>query len=150
VGDDDQSIYGWRGATIENLKRLPQDYPALKIIPLEQNYRSTGAHPARRQRGDRAQPQDLREEALERVRRWRAGAVVACDGEEHEAERAVAFIQKELRANGTTSAKFADFAILYRANHQARVFEQKLRRGADCPTRSRWARASSTAPRSRT
>ncbi|MFX5578884.1 UvrD-helicase domain-containing protein, partial [Acinetobacter baumannii] len=37
VGDDDQSIYGWRGATIENLKRLPQDYPALKVIPLEQN-----------------------------------------------------------------------------------------------------------------
>jgi len=42
VGDDDQSIYGWRGATIDNLKRLPQDYPALQLIALEQNYRSTG------------------------------------------------------------------------------------------------------------
>ena len=43
VGDDDQSIYGWRGATIDNLKRLPAEYPTLKVIPLEQNYRSTGA-----------------------------------------------------------------------------------------------------------
>ncbi len=42
MGDDDQSIYGWRGATIDNLKRLPQDFPKLKLIALEQNYRSTG------------------------------------------------------------------------------------------------------------
>src|SRR3954464_13975050 len=43
VGDDDQSIYGWRGATLDNLKRLPPDYPQLKVVKLEQNYPSTSA-----------------------------------------------------------------------------------------------------------
>jgi ATP-dependent DNA helicase Rep len=123
VGDDDQSIYGWRGATIDNLKRLPQDYPRLKVIPLEQNYRSTG-HILRAANAVIAQNPKIFEKKLwsdlgdgEPVRR------LECDGEEHEAERAVAFIQS-LRASG---ARLSDFAVLYRANHQARVFEQKLR-----------------------
>lgn len=125
VGDDDQSIYGWRGATIENLKRLPQDFPQLTVIPLEQNYRSTG-HILRAANAVIAQNPKLFEKKLwsefgdgEPVR------VLECDGEEHEADRAVARIQA-LRGQGG-STKFADFAILYRANHQARVFEQKLR-----------------------
>jgi len=125
VGDDDQSIYGWRGATIENLKRLPQDYPSLKLIALEQNYRSTG-HILRAANAVIAKNPKLFEKKLwsefgdgEPVR------VLECDGEEHEAERAVARIQALRSADGRN--KLADFAVLYRANHQARVFEQKLR-----------------------
>jgi ATP-dependent DNA helicase Rep len=127
VGDDDQSIYGWRGATIENLKRLPSDYPALKVIPLEQNYRSTG-HILRAANAVIAQNPKLFEKKLwsdfgdgEPVR------VVECDNEEHEAERAVAFIQAK-RGEGGTAVAFKDFALLYRANHQARIFEKALRR----------------------
>ena len=125
VGDDDQSIYGWRGATIENLKKLPQDFPQLKVIPLEQNYRSTG-HILRAANAVIAKNPKIFEKKL-----WSEfgdGEPVRLqenDSEEHEAERAVSRIQS-LRGNDGRN-KFADFAILYRANHQARVFEQKLR-----------------------
>ena len=134
VGDDDQSIYGWRGATIDNLKRLPQDYPKLKVIPLEQNYRSTG-HILKAANAVIAKNPKIFEKKLwsefgdgEPVR------VIECDSEEHEAERAVARIQA-IRAGtaaavgsaGGVECKFSDFAVLYRANHLAKVFEQKLR-----------------------
>ncbi len=125
VGDDDQSIYGWRGATIDNLKRLPQDFPKLQVIALEQNYRSTG-HILRAANAVIANNPKLFEKKL-----WSEFGdgepvkLLHCDGEEHEAERAVSRIQA-LRSNDGNN-KFADFAILYRANHQARVFEQKLR-----------------------
>ena len=125
VGDDDQSIYGWRGATIDNLRRLPQDFPKLKLIALEQNYRSTG-HILRAANHVIAGNPKLFEKKL-----WSAFGdgepvrVLECDGEEHEAERAVARIQSLRAADATL--KFSDFAVLYRANHQARVFEQKLR-----------------------
>lgn len=125
VGDDDQSIYGWRGATIDNLRRLPQDFPTLKLIALEQNYRSAG-HILRAANHVIAGNPKLFEKKL-----WSALGdgepvrVVECDGEEHEAERAVARIQSLRAADATL--KFSDFAVLYRANHQARVFEQKLR-----------------------
>ncbi len=135
VGDDDQSIYGWRGATIDNLRRLPQEFARLKVIALEQNYRSTG-HILRAANAVIAHNPKLFEKKL-----WSAFGdgdpvqVVECDGEEHEAERAVARIQS-LRANGGAVAgapgggevQFKDFAILYRANHQAKVFEKALRK----------------------
>jgi ATP-dependent DNA helicase Rep len=126
VGDDDQSIYGWRGATIDNLRRLPNEYPQLKVIPLEQNYRSTG-HILRAANAVIGHNPKLFEKKL-----WsdlgdgEPVLVVECDNEEHEADRAVARIQS-LRGQGGEVA-FKDFAILYRANHQARIFEQALRK----------------------
>ncbi|MCW5667739.1 MAG: UvrD-helicase domain-containing protein [Piscinibacter sp.] len=126
VGDDDQSIYGWRGATIDNLRRLPSDYPALKVIPLEQNYRSTGSI-LRAANAVIAHNPKLFEKKL-----WSAYGdgepvrVLECDGEEHEAERAVAMIQSRRGQGGNVA--FRDFAVLYRANHQARVFEKALRK----------------------
>ena len=125
VGDDDQSIYGWRGATIENLKRLPQDYPSLEVIPLEQNYRSTGSILRAANAVIAQNPKIYEKKLWSEFGDGEPVLIVECDGEEHEAERAVARIQS-LRAQGG-AAEFKNFAILYRANHQARVFEQKLR-----------------------
>ncbi|MES2228085.1 MAG: UvrD-helicase domain-containing protein [Pseudomonadota bacterium] len=138
VGDDDQSIYGWRGATIDNLKRLPQDYPALEVIALEQNYRSTG-HILRAANQVIAHNPKLFEKKL-----WSAFGdgepvrVIECDNEEHEAERVVTRFQALRGAQvagaaaaattGGAAVEFRDFAVLYRANHQARVFEKALRK----------------------
>ncbi len=125
VGDDDQSIYGWRGATIENLRRLPQDYPQLKVIALEQNYRSTGQILRAANAVIAGNPKIFEKKLWSDLGDGEAVRLIDCDSEEHEAERAVSRIQA-LRAQGG-DVKFADFAILYRANHQSRVFEQKLR-----------------------
>jgi len=125
VGDDDQSIYGWRGATIDNLKRLPRDYPRLKVIALEQNYRSTGSILRAANAVISHNPKLYEKKLWSEHGDGEPVALIECDGEEHEAERAVARIQS-LRSQGG-AVKFGDFAILYRANHQARVFEQKLR-----------------------
>jgi len=126
VGDDDQSIYGWRGATIENLKRLPLEFPRLKVIPLEQNYRSTGAILRAANNVIAGNPKIYEKKLWSEFGDGEPIALLEADGEEHEAERAVARINA-LRANGQM-LKFADFAVLYRANHQARIFEQALRR----------------------
>lgn len=126
VGDDDQSIYGWRGATIDNLRRLPNEFPNLKVIPLEQNYRSTG-HILRAANAVIGNNPKLFEKKLwSDLGEGDPVQVVECDNEEHEADRAVARIQS-LRGQGGEVA-FKDFAILYRANHQARIFEQALRK----------------------
>ena len=134
VGDDDQSIYGWRGATLDNLKRLPQDFPELKVIKLEQNYRSTSAILRAANNVIGPNPKLFPKTLWSELGEGEPVRVQACDNEDHEAERAVARIQS-IRAGsvaaGTTGAKykaFKDFAILYRANHQARALETALRK----------------------
>jgi len=131
VGDDDQSIYGWRGATLDNLKRLPQDFPNLKVIKLEQNYRSTSAILRAANNVIQPNPKLFPKTLFSELGEGEPVRVVDADNEEHEAERAVARIQS-IRAGTSTEGsqhrEFKDFAILYRANHMARPFEQALRR----------------------
>lgn len=126
VGDDDQSIYGWRGATLDNLKKLPVDFPNLKVIKLEQNYRSTSAILRAANNVIGPNPKLFPKNLWSDLGEGEPVRVVDADNEEHEAERTVARIQS-LRASSQYK-ELRDFAILYRANHQARVFEQSLRR----------------------
>ncbi|OGB68161.1 MAG: ATP-dependent DNA helicase Rep, partial [Burkholderiales bacterium RIFOXYC12_FULL_60_6] len=132
VGDDDQSIYGWRGATLDNLKKLPIDFPALKVIKLEQNYRSTGAILRAANNVIGPNPKLYPKNLWSDLGEGEPVRVVDADTEEHEAERTVARIQS-LRASGLNQAgqqfkEFRDFAVLYRANHQAKTFEKALRK----------------------
>ncbi len=133
VGDDDQSIYGWRGATLDNLKRLPQDYPNLKVVKLEQNYRSTSAILRAANNLIGPNPKLFPKTLFSELGEGEPVRVIDCDSEEHEADRVVARIQS-LRAEGTLQAEgsqyreWKDFCVLYRANHQAKVFEKAFRK----------------------
>ncbi|MFP4247859.1 MAG: UvrD-helicase domain-containing protein [Halochromatium sp.] len=124
VGDDDQSIYAWRGARPENLARLKDDFPLLKVIMLEQNYRSSGRILALAN-GLIANNPHLFEKRL-----WSAlgpgerARVLNCRDETHEAERVASEI---LHGHRTKGRAYGDYAILYRGNHQARPFEKALR-----------------------
>ncbi len=125
VGDDDQSIYGWRGADLDNLRGLPRDYPQLKLIKLEQNYRST----VRILKA--ANTLIAHNEKLFDKRLWSELGLgepitvnVSSDNEQ-EAEAVVRRLQAHRFEQRTA---FRDYAILYRGNFQARVIEQFLRR----------------------
>ena len=127
VGDDDQSIYGWRGATLDNLKKLPLDYPQLKVIKLEQNYRSTSAILRAANNVIGPNPKLFPKTLFSELGEGEPVRILDCDTEEHEAERAVARIQS-LRAAANPPPDWKSFAILYRANHQAKPFEKALRK----------------------
>ena len=135
VGDDDQSIYGWRGATLDNLQRLPQDFPALKVVKLEQNYRSTSAILQAANHVIGPNPKLFPKTLFSELGAGEPVRVIDADNEEHEAERLVNRIQS-LRAGNDTGegvSQFRDwrhFAVLYRANHQSRVLEKAFRKAA--------------------
>ena len=124
VGDDDQAIYGWRGADVENLRQLTVDFTKLKVIKLEQNYRST-VRILRAANQVIANNPKLFEKKL-----WSEHGtgdmiqVAAMRDDEHEAETVVMKLMAHKFEHRT---KFADYAILYRGNHQARLLEEQLR-----------------------
>ena len=109
VGDDDQSIYGWRGATLDNLKRLPLDFPALKVIKLEQNYRSTSAILRAANNVIGPNPKLFPKNLWSDLGEGEPVRVVDADSEDHEAERTVARIQS-LRASFGTPISVAEQA----------------------------------------
>ena len=123
VGDDDQSIYSWRGARPQNLVLLSKDYPGLRLIKLEQNYRSA-------QRILKAanilianNPHDIEKKLFSELGYGEPIKVIGCRDEEHECERVVAEIISHKFMKRTS---YKDYAILYRGNHQARGFEKSL------------------------
>jgi ATP-dependent DNA helicase Rep len=125
VGDDDQAIYAWRGATIENLKQLQVDFPDLKVIKLEQNYRSTTRILQAANAVISNNPKLFDKQLWSEHGLGDPVKVMAMQDDEQEAEQ-VAIMLSAHRFE--RRAKFSDYAILYRGNHQGRVVEQALRK----------------------
>lgn len=123
VGDDDQSIYAWRGARPENMSLLKHDFPTLKVIKLEQNYRSTSRILRVANHLIANNPHEFDKALWSEMGLGDPIRVVRCANEDAEAERvATEILTQRLRRQN----KFRDYAILYRGNHQARLLELKL------------------------
>ena len=123
VGDADQSIYGWRGANMENILNFEQDYPDAKVILLEQNYRSTqtilkAANSVIEHNVNRKEKQLWSNGAVgEKVKFYRANS---------DSEEAQYIVQQIYQIKQDEAYKNRDFAILYRTQAQSRSFEDKL------------------------
>jgi ATP-dependent DNA helicase Rep len=123
VGDDDQSIYAWRGARPENLALLQEDFPGLKVVKLEQNYRSTGRI-LRAANTLIANNSHLFDKRLwSELGMGEPLRVLRCADEQAEVEQVVAEILDHQLRNRTN---LGDYAVLYRGNHQARLLEVAL------------------------
>jgi ATP-dependent DNA helicase Rep len=124
VGDDDQAIYAWRGADVENLNVLQKDFPRLNVIKLEQNYRSTVRILRAANHLIAHNPKLFEKKLWSELGNGDPIRLIAAKDEEDEAESVVMRLQTHKFEHRT---RFADYAILYRGNYQARVFEQQLR-----------------------
>jgi ATP-dependent DNA helicase Rep len=123
VGDDDQSIYAWRGARPENLNQLQQDFPHLKIIKLEQNYRSTERILKAANTLIKNNPHLHEKKLWSELGYGEAIRVLQTENEDEEAERIATEI---LTRCARKESRHRDFAVLYRGNHQSRLLEIKL------------------------
>ncbi len=123
VGDDDQSIYAWRGARPENLMQLQTDFPGLEIIKLEQNYRSTGRILRAANTLIDNNPHLISKQLWSELGPGDPLRLISAENEEDECERVVnEIIDMRLKRR----CKYSDFAVLYRGNYQAKLVEIKL------------------------
>jgi ATP-dependent DNA helicase Rep len=123
VGDDDQSIYAWRGARPENLMQLKEDFPSLQVVMLEQNYRSTSRILKCANVLIANNPHVFQKQLWSEMGHGDPIRVIRCKNEDAEAERiALEIFTLHLR----TQRPYNEFAILYRGNFQAKLMELKL------------------------
>ncbi|MCM2319841.1 MAG: DNA helicase Rep, partial [Pseudomonas sp.] len=123
VGDDDQSIYAWRGARPENLMLLKDDFPSLKVVMLEQNYRSTSRILKCANVLIANNPHAFEKQLWSEMGHGDEIRVIRCRNEDAECERiAMEILTQHLR----TDRPYSEFAILYRGNYQAKLMELKL------------------------
>ena len=123
VGDDDQSIYSWRGAKPQNLVLLGEDYPNLRLIKLEQNYRSTSRILRAANILIANNPHVYEKSLFSEIPDGEKLKVLLAKNEEHEAERVTGELIAHRFLNRT---EYKDYAILYRGNHQSRLIEKSL------------------------
>ncbi|MDR0217763.1 MAG: DNA helicase Rep [Enterobacteriaceae bacterium] len=123
VGDDDQSIYSWRGARPQNLILLKDDFPQLNVIKLEQNYRSSGRILKSANILIANNAHVFEKKLFSELGYGEPLRVIEANNEDHEAERVIGELIAHHFINKTD---YKDYAILYRGNHQSRIFEKML------------------------
>ncbi|ERM92738.1 ATP-dependent DNA helicase PcrA [Caldanaerobacter subterraneus subsp. yonseiensis KB-1] len=123
VGDDDQSIYGWRGADVRNILNFEKDYPEAKVIKLEQNYRSTKII---LEAANHVIDNNVYRKKKSLWTQNKEGEKIVLCELENEREEAEFVIQEIIKLKERENRSFKDFAILYRTNAQSRPFEEAL------------------------